>query len=171
MVWVKLWAKELEKQPQTYQMSHSEITRKLIGVMGLVCIARKWHKAQPAIETNLQILQWAFFILLSLLWQGLGTIQVLSLRVQINPQAAEGRNGKQCSPHLFKRAHSSFLKKSKAPLLLVDILGPPLPILCLYWPVSHLAQAASFPAGICLQDVFQNKLFLCRLHATAAELS
>lgn len=38
---MKLWAKELEKQPQTYQMSHSEITRKLIGVMGLVCIARK----------------------------------------------------------------------------------------------------------------------------------
>lgn len=31
--------------------------------------------------------------------------------------------------------------------------------------------SSAFPMGIRLQDVFQNKLLLCHLHATAAELS
>lgn len=44
-------------------------------------------------------------------------------------------------------------------------------LLYVYWPASQLAEVVCVPAGISQQDVFQNKLFLCRLHATAAELS
>ena len=74
--------------------------------------------------------------------------------------------------HIFSRLTPVFLKKNqRLQSELRDTLGPPIAYIASHWSVSHLAQAVHFPEGIRLQDVFQNKLFLCCLHATATELS